>query len=251
MSISGWLFVQRVRSKPWIRIRLGAPGVRARFGELDVHYLRDYTVPGLPQVRIFSNVVRDGRATGATGAGMYWHSDTSYKEIPVRATLLYGIQCPPERAHTQFADMYSAYEALSEATKERLKGLRAIHDRNYRYSNHYSHRSPLTPEQIADVPPVEHPMVRIHPVTRRRRSTLRRAWFRTLSGSTSKRGEGSSASSRSSPPGRASCIRTGGGKGDTLVWDNRCTLHRATPFDPKYQRTLYRVQARGEQPIPA
>ena len=39
--------------------------------------------------------------------------------------------------------------------------------------------------------------------------------------------------------------------GDLVVWDNRCTLHRATPYDNKYNRTLHRTQVKGEVPIPA
>lgn len=223
----------------------------ARFGELDVHHMTEHVFPHLPQVRVLSNVKKDGKVMGITNGGMHWHSDLSYKPRPALVTLLYALECPPQGADTQFVNMYEAYAALPETTRSRLRRLRAVHDRNYRYSALYPSRPPLTPEQIAKVPPVEHPLVRIHPATGRPALFLAkdvvshvigmdedeaRAWIAEL--------EAFSTQARFmySHKWRA---------GDVLVWDNRCTLHRATPYDPVYRRTLYRTQVKGDAPVPA
>lgn len=223
----------------------------ARFGELDVHHMTEHVFPHLPQVRVLSNVKKDGKVMGITKGGMHWHSDLSYKPRPALVTLLYAVECPPQGADTQFANMYEAYAALPETTRSRLRGLRAVHDRNYRYSALYPSRPPLVPEQIAKVPPVEHPLVRIHPATGRPALFLAkdvvshivgmdedeaRAWIEEL--------EAFSTQTRFMYSHK---WRTG----DVLVWDNRCTLHRATPYDPAYRRTLYRTQVKGDAPVPA
>lgn len=223
----------------------------ARFGELDVHHMTEHTFPHLPQVRVLSNVKKDGRMIGITKGGMHWHSDLSYKPRPALATLLYAVECPPQGADTQFASMYEAYSALPETTRSRVRGLRAVHDRNYRYSALYPSRPPLTPEQIAKVPPVEHPLVRIHPATGRPALFVARDVVSHIIGMDQAGGralieelEAFSTQSRFiySHKWRA---------GDVLVWDNRCTLHRATPYDPAYRRTLYRTQVKGDAPLPA
>lgn len=223
----------------------------ARFGELDVHHMTEHVFPHLPQVRVLSNVKKDGKVMGITKGGMHWHSDLSYKPRPALVTLLYALECPPQGADTQFANMYEAYAALPETTRSRLRGLRAVHDRNYRYSALYPSRPPLTPEQVAKVPPVEHPLVRIHPATGRPALFLAkdvvshvigmdedeaRAWIAELEAFATQ------ARFMYSHKWRA---------GDVLVWDNRCTLHRATPYDPGYRRTLYRTQVKGDAPVPA
>jgi taurine dioxygenase len=223
----------------------------ARFGELDVHHMTEHVFPHLPQVRVLSNVKKDGKVMGITKGGMHWHSDLSYKPRPALVTLLYALECPPRGADTQFVNMYEAYAALPETTRDRLRGLRAVHDRNYRYSALYPSRPPLSPEQVAKVPPVEHPLVRIHPATGRPALFLAkdvvshvigmdedeaRAWIEELEAFATQ------ARFMYSHKWRA---------GDVLVWDNRCTLHRATPYDPVYRRTLYRTQVKGDAPVPA
>lgn len=223
----------------------------ACFGELDVHHMTEHVFPHLPQVRVLSNVKKDGKPVGITNGGMHWHSDLSYKPQPALVTLLYAVECPPQGADTQFADMYAAYAALPAEKQRRLRSLRAVHDRNFRYSALYPNRPPLTPEQIAKVPPVEHPLLRIHPATGRPALFVAKDVVSHIV---------------DMPEGECRALIDGleafatrpesvyshkWQAGDVLVWDNRCTLHRATPYDPAYRRTLYRTQVKGEAPIPA
>jgi len=85
------------------------------FGELDIHHMTEHVFPHLPQVRVLSNVKKDGKSIGITKGGMHWHSDLSYKPQPALVTLLYAVECPPTGADTQFADMYAAFADLPEA----------------------------------------------------------------------------------------------------------------------------------------
>lgn len=229
----------------------GLAAFSARFGELDVHHMTEHTMPGLPQVRVLSNVKKDGKAIGISYGGMHWHSDLSYKPAPALATLLYALQCPPAGADTQFADMAGAFAALPPERQQALRGLEAVHDRNYRYAALYPNRPPLSPEQIAKVPPAVHPLVTVHPATGRPALFLAKD---VVSGIV---GMDEPAARKLIDELEAFATRPEfvyahkWQTGDVLVWDNRCTLHRATPFDTRHGRTLYRTQVRGVAPLAA
>lgn len=223
----------------------------ARFGELDVHHMTEHTLPGLPQVRVLSNVKKDGKPIGVSYGGMHWHSDLSYKEKPGLATLLYAIQCPPAGADTEFVSMYAAYEALPAAKRQELARLKAMHDRNYRYAALYPNRPPLTPEQIAKVPPVVHPLVIRHPATGRAALYVAKDVVSGILGMDDAAGRKLIDELEAFATRPEFMYAHQWQEGDVLVWDNRCTLHRATPFDTRYGRTLYRTQVKGAVPLAA
>jgi len=223
----------------------------ARFGELEVHHLPDHLMRQLPQVRIISNEIRDGKELGAARAGMYWHSDLSYKPRPALATLLYGIECPPVGGATQFADMVAAYAALPGALKQKIRGRTHVRDRSYRYNEFYPNRPPLTPEQIAAVPPVEHPMVRVHPVTGEHALYVSAGSCSHIVGMDVEEGRALLRELEAFATQPQFVYSHPWQKGDLVVWDNRVTLHCATSCPPPYRRTMQRVQAIGEVPIAA
>jgi taurine dioxygenase len=223
----------------------------ARFGELDIHHMTEHTLPEIPEVRVLSNVKKDGRATGITRGGMHWHSDLSYKKVPALATLLYGIECPPEGADTQFVSMCTAYETLSPDLREKIRGRSAVHDRNFRYSELYPNRPPLTPEQVAKVPPVEHPLVRLHRESGRAALFVAKDVVSHVVGMSLEESRPIIDALEAHATRANSIYSHKWQEGDLVVWDNRCTLHRATPYDNKYNRTLHRTQVKGEVPVPA
>ncbi len=222
-----------------------------RFGELDIHHMSEHLFPDLPWLRVLSNEKKaDGSTKGITRGGMHWHSDLSYKNVPALVTLLHGIVCPPEGADTQFASMYAAYDALPEATKQKIKGAVAVNDRNFRYSELYPNRKPLTAEQIAKVPPVEHPLVRIHPATKKPCLFLSKDVTSHIIG-WSVEDSRKLIDECEALATRADMIYSHKWReGDLVIWDNRCLLHRATPYEfDRYTRTLHRTQVRGEVPV--
>lgn len=224
----------------------------ARFGELDVHHMTEHVFPDLPWVRVLSNAKRDGRTIGITRGGMHWHSDLSYKPKTALATLLYGVECPPEGADTQFVSMSAAWRALPADLQRRLAPMRAVHDRNFRYSQLYPSRPPLTPEQVAKVPPVEHPLVVRHPATGDPALYVARDVVSRLVGVEEAEGRTLIDELETLATREENIYSHRWQAGDVLVWDNRCTLHRATPFEfGRHTRTMYRTQVRGTAPQPA
>jgi taurine dioxygenase len=143
------------------------------FGELEIHIVEKYLLPGFPEILLISNARDDrGEHIGLADAGFTWHSDTSYRRRPSRCSLLYAKEVPQRDGRplgdTVFANAIAAYEALPERMKERLAGLKAIHRYSARRRVADSPRPKLTQEQLDETPDVAHPIVRTHPYTGRR-----------------------------------------------------------------------------------
>jgi taurine dioxygenase len=143
------------------------------FGELEIHIVKKYLLPGFPEILLISNI-RDeqGEHIGLADAGFTWHTDTSYRRRPSRCSLLYAKEVPERDGvplgDTVFANTIAAYEALPESMKERLAGLRAIHRYSARRRVADSPRPKLTQGQIEETPDIAHPIVRTHPYTGRK-----------------------------------------------------------------------------------
>lgn len=218
------------------------------FGELQVHVLDQYRHPQHPEIYVLSNVAKDGATTGThpDRGTLVWHSDLSFQKRPASATILYGIEVPRAGGDTLYADMYAAYDALDRRTKERLEGMKAVHDLDA--SRRRAGEPPMTPKQRAEAPPVEHPVVRTHPETRRKILYLSRhvSHFAGLP-----REESDALLERlmAHATRERFVFRHRWGARDVVMWDNRCTMHCATPYDAREERrVLHRTVVLGEIP---
>jgi taurine dioxygenase len=238
------VFFRRQHLEPQVLARFAA-----RFGDLDARPSIEQSVPGAPQVGLISNVKREGRTEGIVRAGKHWHSDLSYAAVPASVTLLYSVEYPPQGGSTEFVNMYAAYDALPRERQLLVERLRAVHDRGFRYADIYPARPPLTDEERALHPPVEHPLVRVHPKSGRKALYVAKDVVSHIlgMGPAESRNLIDELEAFATQPRFAYSHRWQ--PGDLLVWDNRCTMHRATPYDNKYDRTLFRVQVKGEVPI--
>ena len=131
---------------------------------------------GFPQLTVISNIVEDGRPVGLSDAGLLWHTDTCFTAQPELFVSLsaHVIPTAPDRSlgDTIWISTAAAYDALPAEEQRRLAGLRAVQS----YAFHLEKmarlslltRAPLTAEQRAQFPEVDHPVVRTHPITGRR-----------------------------------------------------------------------------------
>ena len=220
-----------------------------RFGEVQIHVMNQYHADGYPELYRLSNLDADGRPNGRhpDRGTMSWHTDGSWQRVTGQATILYAEVASAEGGETHFCDMYGAYERLSPAWKARLAGMRAIHNLDFSRTRRHGD-DPLTDEQRRARPPVDHPIVRTHAESGRRCVFL-----------------GDHAESIVGMPydaGRALIeelnalivhddltYRHRWSAGQLIAWDNRCVLHRATPYDPAVQRrVIRRCTVLGEVP---
>jgi taurine dioxygenase len=147
-----------------------------RFGTLEINVANSYQEPGIPEVMVLSNIVRDGKPIGLADAGQSWHTDMSYSRTIAFTNILYGIEIPQRDGkslgNTEFCNMHAAYEGLPDELKTRLDGMTITHDFNKFWEmmrrEKGSRRPPLTDAQRAAKPPVAHPVFLTHPITGRK-----------------------------------------------------------------------------------
>ncbi len=218
------------------------------FGELQVHVLDQYRSPTHPEIYVLSNVDGKGETTGEhpDKGTLVWHSDLSFQRRPALATLLYGIEVPRAGGDTLFANMYAAYDALDAGMKRRIDGLRAVHDLDV--SRQRAGAPPMTEAQRREAPPVDHPLVRIHPETGRRCLYISHHAVR-IDGMGEEEGKAllDALMDHATQPRFVYAHRWK--PGELVMWDNRCTMHRATGYDAKDERrVMNRTVVKGDVP---
>ena len=218
-----------------------------RFGDLVPSELANVNPAGFPEIFIVSNAIRDGKPIGAKEVGRHWHTDFQHLKSAAALTMLHAHKIPPEKGDTEFSDMRAAYEALDAATKQRIDGMEVLHSRVQAWPVMFPERPPLTAEQAARTPDVVHPLVRIHPDTGRRSLFLtanKAAW--EIVGLPRAEGQALLADLLAHALQEQFRYVHVWRDHDYLIWDNRCLLHRATPFDgERYERIMYRTTVAG------
>jgi len=220
-----------------------------RFGEVQVHVMNQYHADGYPELYRLSNLDEHGRPNGKhpDRGTLIWHTDGSWQRRTGHATIIYGEVMPETGGETHFCDMYGAYERLDDDWKKRIETMRAVHNLDFSRTRRHG-EEPMTEAQKRAAPPVDHPVVRTHPETRRRCLYL-----------------GDHAESVVGMPyddGRALIDDLNARAvhadltyehhwtaGELILWDNRCVMHRATPYDPATQkRVIRRCTVIGDEP---
>ena len=220
-----------------------------QFGEPEVHVLNEYHKAQHPEIFELSNIGPDGKpnAVHPDLGTLFWHSDGSFQEVPALATLLYAEQVPAEGGHTLFADMIGAYEALGAAERARFATLRVLHDLHV--SRRKAGYAGMTDAQRAAAPPVEHPLVRLHPPTGRRALYLGSHGQEFVGVEPlASRGLFERIMNHCTEP--RFVYEHVWRPGDLVMWDNRATVHRGTEYDTAVEpRVVRRTVLRGEPPI--
>ena len=223
-----------------------------RFGDLEIHVMAQFLLPGHPEVLVISNDKKpDGEAAGIEDAGRYWHSDLSYLPQPSLGSILYGIEVPPEGGDTMFAGMYAAHDALAPSRRDELADKRAIHHFGSRWSkekNKAGVRPTMSKAQTNKTPPVDHPIIRTHPETGRK--ALYGGGFCIGVVGMEDDGGRELVEDLTDFATQPEFIFTHTWRaGDVVFWDNRCVMHHATVFDTKHRRYMNRTTIKGDTPF--
>lgn len=221
-----------------------------RFGELLIHVLKQYLTTPHPEVYVLSNVVEAGKPIGNHKEGWNWHSDLSYMTEPSLGSVLRAVEVPPEGADTLFASMHAAFEALSPETQARIRGLKAVHSYAGYYGKYFADRAPLTEEQKARTPDVVHPVVRTHPETGRPSLYVGQDICARILDLEPSESAALLAELNAHAIKPEFSYRHRWQPGDVVFWDNRSTMHQATPYDDvTYRRVMHRTTIRGDKPF--
>ncbi len=187
-----------------------------------------------------------------TNFGGLWHSDTTYLEEPPLGSALYALEVPPLGGDTLFANMYLAYETLSEGMRTLLGGLRAVNsaakDKGIVRADHLAGGAMRGTDKDERTLSAEHPVVRAHPVTGRKALYVNRAHSLKFVGM-------SEAESRpileflfAHAAREEFTCRFRWTRGALAFWDNRCTQHYPLNDYHGYRRVMHRVTVRGDRP---
>ena len=230
-----------------------------QFGELEAFPEKDKT-KGKVELYHVANVAVSGEHLDADDQRVIfqrnnarWHTDSSYRYIPSLASIMYGVEVLPpdaEGGETAFSNMLKAYEALDDEMKADLEARHMVHyyDCIRRLE---PAMPPMTPEERDAVPPVTHPVVRVHP----ERDHARSLFFTTntgaeIGGGTLEQGRELHRflSEHASKP--EFCHFHRWSPRDLVMWDNRVLLHRAVMYDAaRYRRVLWRTTVAGTGPV--
>lgn len=217
----------------------------SRWGELETHPFLKLVTNGQSDDR--PRVVRFEKGEGVTGYENVWHSDVTWREEPSLGSLLHAIEVPDVGGDTLFADMAAAYDCLDDDIKERICGLRVVHDwwDNFGRGMSAEQRDELRPY----FPAVEHPVVRTHPETGRKTLYVNAAFTQHIVGM---EGEESDVLlellCRQATYPEYQC-RWRWTPGALAFWDNRATQHyAASDYWPK-RRVMERITVVGDRPF--
>ena len=211
------------------------------FGVLERHANRNQGTDDFPLLHVVTNLDDGGRP--AVVKSQNWHTDKSFRPAPSMATLLHAKQMPPNGGDTCFADMHAAFAALPEPRQQELRSLRVVHSWEHSRDNV---GMKMSAKEVADAPPMSHPLVRLHPETGAPALFLgmHAAYIEDMPFA---QGQALIAELERHATQPEFIYRHQWAPGDLLMWDNRCLLHRADAnFETaQYPRVLHRTCLRG------
>jgi taurine dioxygenase len=222
------------------------------FGELDPPGPNPYGEPfnkAYPEINVISNVVENGRPIGGLGDGeAVWHADMTYVDVPPKAAVLHALEVPPHGGNTHFADMFAAYEALSEELKKATEDKVAIHDAS-RNSAGMLRKGYKDVTDVRETIGARHPLVRTDPDSGRKALFLGRRPNGYVIGLSVADSEAllDALWAHATQTQFAMCHEWQ--VGDVLMWNNLSVLHRRDSFDPKMRRVMHRTQIKGDHRI--
>lgn len=209
-----------------------------RFGELDVHPAAA-NATGRAEILVISADENSDRANGEA-----WHSDVSCQPEPPMGSILYMHDVPPSGGDTMFANMYAAYDALSDRMKSYLDGLVAVHDGEHVYRGLYA--------GVADKPSYprsKHPVVRTHPETGRKCLFVNRSFTTHIVGVPRDESDAILGFLYDHMEHPNFQCRFRWEPNSIAFWDNRCAQHRAIWDYWPHRRYGHRVTVMGDTPV--
>ena len=226
----------------------------AHFGDFVIHpkQLQEGGHPTHKEILVISNVVKDGKPSGAMGnSEATWHTDTWFYERPPAGAILRAVAVPPSGGDTYFLSTYLAYQTLPADLKNAIEGRQIFFQNVYDKTGKLRlGKSAPASKDFREWSGIVHPLVRTHAETGRKtlylggtedgawivgmpfdesRDLLFRLWKHTT--------------------GTDEVFVQQWDAGDIVMWDNRCTMHRRDSFDPQTIRIMHRTTTLGERPV--
>ena len=218
----------------------------ARFGTLHVHPIYP-VLPDLPEILLLDN------HESFLPDNDNWHTDVTFSKSPPLAGILAAKRIPPVGGDTLWSDCTAAYEALSEPLRRLLDGLTAQHSVAKSFPPERWQNDPAFKERyeraVAKHPPVDHPVVRTHPVSRRKGLFVNEGFTTHINGVKPRESEALLKFLFALAGQPEFTLRWRWTIGDVAFWDNRNTQHYAVADYLPERRTMHRATVNGDEPF--
>lgn len=176
-----------------------------------------------------------------------WHTDHSYDAAPAMGSVLLAVETPPSGGDTLFADMYAAYDALPDAMKARLAGLRARHASSHVFGEGGGYAQTDRPEMSGhmDTPEAVHPVVITHPGSGKKALYVNPGFTREIVGMAAEESRALLDELFAHAINKAFVHRFSWRPGSMAIWDNRATWHFAMNDYHGHYRLMHRITLDG------
>jgi alpha-ketoglutarate-dependent 2,4-dichlorophenoxyacetate dioxygenase len=198
-----------------------------------------------PDIADISNLDAEGRVLARGDrrnlfnlGNQLWHTDSSFKRIPAKCSLLSARELPPSGGETEFADLRAAWDALPQSRKRELDGLVVEHS-IFRSRSQIGFAD-FNDEIFKQLPPVPQALVRHHPASGRT-SLYLASHASHIIGRPVEEGRTLIEELIAFATQPQFVYQHRWTVGDLVVWDNRCTMHRGRPYDDTQRRVLHRT----------
>lgn len=218
----------------------------AQFGDLHIHPIYP-NIPEQPEVLVLDTAVTDVRDNAL------WHTDVTFMETPALGAVLSAKLLPPVGGDTLWASSSAAFEALSAPLQRMLEGLTATHDlaRSFpeeRFSLTADEREKLEAAKRKH-PPVSHPVVRTHPVTRRKGLFVSEGFTTRINELTAAESDALLRFLFAHATRPEFTLRWRWQENDVAFWDNRITQNFAVDDYRPARRVMHRATILGDKPF--
>ena len=221
-----------------------------RIGNPEVDHVRFGKTGEIDYFGVVGNVTPSGKLgsdasnTKFQRGNEMWHSDSSFREIPSFLSITHAYEVPGEGGQTLFASMRAAYQRLSEGEKQQIENLQVVHD--YVYSR--SKVAPVEPAHAASLPPIVNRMVRRNPVNHLKNFYIG-SHARDIVGWDYNDSRKLLDNLLQRTTGQGHVYSHQWAIGDTVIWDNRCLLHRGGGYDAdRWRRYMRQTRVAGSGP---
>ena len=201
-------------------------------------------------------VLKEAAERGISTFGNSWHSDFTSEQEPPLGSVLYALETPEHGGDTMFANMYAAYDALSDGMKRMLEGVKAIHvGKPYgtKYGPPRMMKTSTSIEIARNLPEadreVAHPVIRTHPATGKKALFVNPIYTLRFADMTEEESRPVLEHLYAHAVRPEFTCRFRWTKGALALWDNRCTLHYAVNDYDGRRRLMHRTMIEGDRPV--
>ena len=217
------------------------------FGTPKMQLLRDIRREDEPLISMIVNGKTDDNGGKRIYSGSHWHTDDSYLEVPCALTMLHAEVIPTSGGDTLFANMTRARRELPAELDGAVAGREAQH--RYRSRRNVAHVQQRSAEEEMESPPARHPLIRVHPETGNEAVYLNPNRIERIEDMPLDVGDALLDRLLDHCTQDHLVYRHKWRVGDVVVWDNRCTMHKASTDYGDAARRMARILIEGTRPV--